>query len=110
MASCRTKASPLHYRDVRQRLRVLFTFILFLFLTPLASQDQTPLFRSASELVLVDVQVLRVKTGAPAAGLMAKDLRVFEEGVPQDIACSGFLYGLATGAKANFRGTSFRCR
>jgi hypothetical protein len=37
------------------------------------------------ELVLVDVQVLRVKTGTPAGTLTAKDLRVFEEGVPQEI-------------------------
>jgi VWFA-related protein len=58
---------------------------LFLSLTPLGA-DQTPLFRTTSELVLVDVQVLHVKTGTPAGGLRAKDLRVLEEGVPQEIS------------------------
>jgi hypothetical protein len=58
---------------------------LLLSLTLLGAQDQTPLFRTTSELVLVDIQVLRVKTGAPAGALRSKDLRVFEEGVPQEI-------------------------
>ena len=59
---------------------------LFLCLTPLRAQDQEPLFRTTSELVLVDVQVLRVKTGTPAGALKAKDLRVFEDGVQQEIS------------------------
>jgi VWFA-related protein len=59
---------------------------LFLSFTPLRAQDQPPLFRTTTELVLVDVQVLRVKSGAPANGLKASDLRVFEEGVPQEIS------------------------
>jgi VWFA-related protein len=49
-------------------------------------QEQTPLFRATSELVLVDVQVLNIKTGAPAGRLQAKDLRVSEEGAPQEIS------------------------
>jgi VWFA-related protein len=58
---------------------------LFLSSTPLGAQDQPPLFRTTSELVLVDVQVLHVKTGTPAAALKAQDLRVFEDDVPQEI-------------------------
>jgi VWFA-related protein len=58
---------------------------LLLSVTPLGAQDQTPVFRTTSELVLVDVQILSVKTGAPAAGLKADDLHVFEDGVPQPI-------------------------
>ena len=48
-------------------------------------QDQTALFRATSELVLVDVQVLHTKTGAPAPLLHAGDFQVSEEGVPQQI-------------------------
>jgi len=59
---------------------------LLLSLTSLGAQEQTPLFRTTSELVLVDVQVLRVKTGEPAGALKAKDLRVFEDGVLQEIS------------------------
>jgi len=50
-----------------------------------AAQDGTPVFRTTSELVLVDVQVLNVKNGAPAPGLKASDLNVTEDGVPQPI-------------------------
>jgi VWFA-related protein len=57
---------------------------LFLSSMLLGTQDQ-PLFRTTSELVLVDVQVLHFKTGTPAAALKAQDLRVFEDGVPQKI-------------------------
>jgi VWFA-related protein len=60
-------------------------FLCLLCAAPLEAQEQTPLFRTTSELVLVDVQVLQVKTGSPAGALTAKDLRVFEEGVPQQI-------------------------
>jgi len=52
---------------------------------PLWAQDQTPVFRVTSELVLVDVQVLHAKTGAPAPLLQASDFRVSEEGVAQEI-------------------------
>ena len=51
----------------------------------LHAQEQMPVFQTTSELVLVDVQVLHVKTHTPAGSLSAKDLRVFEEGVPQEI-------------------------
>lgn len=51
----------------------------------LCAQDQTPVFRATSELVLVDVQVLHTKSGTPAPALQASDLQVSEEGVPQEI-------------------------
>jgi VWFA-related protein len=49
------------------------------------AQEAAPTFRTTSELVLVDVQVLNVKTGVAAGNVRASDLRVFEEGVPQQI-------------------------
>lgn len=52
---------------------------------PLPAQDAPPVFRTTSELVLVDVQVLHNSTRTPAPSLKAKDLRVWEDGVPQDI-------------------------
>jgi VWFA-related protein len=48
--------------------------------------DGAPTFRVTSELVLVDVQVLRAKTGTPAPLLNSSDLILSEEGVPQQIA------------------------
>jgi VWFA-related protein len=52
----------------------------------LSAQEETPVFRATTELVLADVQVVNARTGAPAAGLQARDLRVFEDGAPQEIA------------------------
>ena len=52
---------------------------------PMCAQEETPVFRTTSELVLVDVQVLHKKTGAPAPALHAADFEVSEEGVPQEI-------------------------
>lgn len=49
------------------------------------AQDEAPVFRATSELVLADVQILNAKTGAPAPALRAKDLRIYEDDVPQDI-------------------------
>lgn len=49
------------------------------------AQTSTPVFRATSELVLLDVQVLHKKTHTPTASLRARDLRVFEDGVPQEI-------------------------
>ena len=69
---------------------------LFLSLIPLSAQDQSPLFRTTSELVLLDVQVLRAKTGTPAGELQAKDLRYSR------MACGR--------RSANSRGTNFRCQ
>ena len=61
--------------------------VLNLLLTamPSCAQEGTPVFRTTSELVLVDVQVLQTKTGAPAPALQATDFQVSEEGVPHEI-------------------------
>src|SRR5215471_12852621 len=66
-------------------MRAYVVLPLLTALLPLCAQEQTPVFRTTSELVLVDVQVLHTKTGAPAPLLQATDLRVMEEGVPQAI-------------------------
>ncbi len=58
---------------------------LLLAAMPLHAQDETPVFRATSELVLVDVQVLHRKSGAPAPALQAADFRVYEEDTPQEI-------------------------
>ena len=58
---------------------------LILLAIPLCAQDDTPVFHATTELVLVDIEVLHVKTGTPAGSLKAKDLRVLEEGVEQEI-------------------------
>src|SRR5690348_4179171 len=66
-------------------MRVLAVLCLFVEAAVLRAQDQTPVFRTTSELVLVDVQVLHHKTRAPAPLLQAGDFRISEEGVPQEI-------------------------
>jgi len=49
-------------------------------------QDGTPVFRTTSELVLLDVQVIQKKTNTSTAALRREDLQVFEDGKPQEIA------------------------
>jgi len=49
------------------------------------AQDDTPLYRANSDLVLADVQILNVKTGVPAPALRARDLRIYEDDEPQEI-------------------------
>src|SRR5512140_593390 len=58
---------------------------LLLAAMPLGAQDQPPVFRTTSELVLVDVQVRSSKTGTPGPVLEASDFQVSEEGTPQEI-------------------------
>jgi VWFA-related protein len=58
---------------------------LLLAAAQLSAQDSAPVFRTTSELVLLDVQVRQAKTRGAAPPLQAKDLRVFEEGVAQEI-------------------------
>jgi VWFA-related protein len=48
-------------------------------------QENTPVFRATTELVMVDVQVLHSKTGTSTAALQSRDLRVSEDGVSQQI-------------------------
>src|SRR5690349_16539592 len=49
-----------------------------------AGQDSQPLFRTTSELVLLDMQVIH-KTATSTAALRRDDLQVFEDGKPQTI-------------------------
>ncbi|HWF48387.1 MAG TPA: VWA domain-containing protein [Bryobacteraceae bacterium] len=66
-------------------MRGLAVLGLLLAALPVRAQDQTPVFRATSELVLVDVQVLHTKTREPAPLLQAGDFQVSEEGVSQRI-------------------------
>lgn len=50
-----------------------------------AGQDGTPVFRTTSELVLLDVQVVQKKTASSTAALRREDLQVLEDGKPQTI-------------------------
>ncbi len=51
-----------------------------------AGQDGAPVFRTTSELMLLDVQVIQKKTATSTAALRREDLQVFEDGKPQKIA------------------------
>lgn len=63
----------------------MFALVIVPAMNSYAQQDDTPLFRANSELVLADVQILNVKTGLPAPALRAKDLRIYEDDEQQDI-------------------------
>jgi VWFA-related protein len=52
-------------------------------------QDDRPVFRVTSELVLLDVQVIHNKTNTVGGNLQAKDFELFEDGVPQKILFFG---------------------
>jgi len=60
-------------------------FLGGLLISPVGAQEASPLFQTTSELVLVDVQVLHKATNTPVASLRASDLRIFEDGVAQEI-------------------------
>jgi VWFA-related protein len=51
-----------------------------------SAQDSAPTFRATTDLVLLDVTAVHRKTGNPAPSLERAQLRVSEDGVPQDIA------------------------
>lgn len=52
-------------------------------------QDDTAVFRTTSQLVLLDVQVLQSKTKTATGGLEAKDFEVYEDGSRQEISFFG---------------------
>jgi VWFA-related protein len=52
-------------------------------------QDDTAVFRTTSQLVLLDVQVLHAKTKTSTGGLEAKDFEVYEDGARQEISVFG---------------------
>jgi VWFA-related protein len=66
-------------------MRGLTLAALLLAAVPLCAQEESLVFRTTSELVLVDVQVLHAKTGAPAPLLKAADFHISEERAPQQI-------------------------
>jgi VWFA-related protein len=50
-----------------------------------AGQEQLPTFRTSTDLVLVDVQVVHKKMKTAAPPLEQREFRVFEDGQPQEI-------------------------
>ena len=66
-------------------MRKLAVLSLLSVAIPVCAQDETPVFRASSELVLVDVQVLHTKTMAPAPALQAGDFQVSDGSVQQEI-------------------------
>jgi VWFA-related protein len=52
-------------------------------------QDDPPVFRTTSALVLLDVQVIHAKTNAAAGDLHAQDFELSEDGAPQKITFFG---------------------
>ena len=52
-------------------------------------QDSNAIFRTTSELVLLDVQVLNAKTKASTGALEAKDFEVYEDGTRQEVSVFG---------------------
>jgi VWFA-related protein len=59
--------------------------LCYLLLAAAAAAQDTPVFRTTSQLVLLDVQVIQKKTGTSIATLRREDLQVFEDGKPQTI-------------------------
>lgn len=69
------------------RVRPSIPALHFLLLAAMAAaQDDPPVFRATSELVLLDVQVIHKKTNTSTAALRREDLQVFEDGKPQTIS------------------------
>lgn len=69
---------------VGARYAAALCFVLWA--APVFGQDDMPVFRATSELVLLDVQVIHKKTNTSTAGLRREDLQVFEDGKPQNIS------------------------
>lgn len=59
----------------------------------LLAQDQKPQFRSSTELVLIDAQVVAARDGAPIAGLTADQFEVFIDGRKRPIVSAEFVRG-----------------
>jgi VWFA-related protein len=70
-------------------MRSLCTALIFLLCTQAAGRQDDAVFRSTTDLVLLDVQVVHNKTHVAAGELQAQDLLVFEDGAPQKIRFFG---------------------
>ena len=57
--------------------------------TAWGQDDAAAIFRTTSQLVLLDVQVLRAKTQTSTGGLEAKDFEVYEDGARQEVSVFG---------------------
>lgn len=63
------------------------TLLAFLLAAVMAwAQENPPLFRATTDLVVLDVSVIHRKTGIPAAMLSAEDLQLSEDGSPERIS------------------------
>jgi VWFA-related protein len=70
-------------------LRGCFVACITFLATAAWGQDGTPVFRATSELVLLDVQVVHIKTNTAMGQLQAKDFEISEDGAPQRISFFG---------------------
>lgn len=64
---------------------VAVLFIALLAASFASGQEDVPLFQTTAELALFDVQVVNRTTRTPAPPLQQKDLRIYEDGVLQEI-------------------------
>jgi VWFA-related protein len=70
-------------------MRVHRAALIFFLCTQAPGRQDDAVFRSTTDLVLLDVQVVHNKTHVAAGDLQAQDLLVFEDGAPQKILFFG---------------------
>jgi VWFA-related protein len=70
-------------------MRPLRAALIFFLCTQAPGRQNDAVFRSTTDLVLLDVQVVHNKTQVAAGELQAQDLLVFEDGAPQKILFFG---------------------
>jgi hypothetical protein len=69
-------------------MQIRFAFLVILIFSSVAvCQDPVETIRINSDLVDLKVSVLGAPPNAPPPMLQPKDFAVFEDGVPQEIAC-----------------------
>ena len=67
-------------------MRACSAILLSVFACAAWGQEETPVFRATSDLVLLDVQVIHIKTKTATGVLAAKDFVLSEDGAPQQIS------------------------
>lgn len=70
-------------------MKSCFAALLTTFAAGAFAQDDAPVFRATSDLVMLDVQVIHNKTNVAAGDLTARDFDLSEDGVPQKIRFFG---------------------